>query len=197
MIVTSVNVSLRLNEKISFDFINEQSLSIRQNKKLLVYAVMYKNLQILVGLQWRDVIVETAGLVSSQVVEIILLWVLMFVLIVVSVTVEFYWHKYWSGFQITQYNLLHEYYNNSILLAAANSRSTTDYGSTNNMNQHSDNSDKINNTEQFWLVFWKEFMDLLVYGMSLGGVYGLAYTISYVVFLFYFFYLKFQVFDAN
>ena len=207
--VAWLNTYLRLNKKIDFDFIQQQTL--KDNKKLLTYALMYKNLQIIVGLQWYDVIVETSALVSDDTIKICILWSLVVLLILYCVIAEFYWNKYFYGFQIMYRFIFDQYYDDKeinvieSIKAIANEpdkvkdkegitghddiNGETKENATNgdedktspgdkNTGDEGDETAKLRKKENYWYVFWKEFIDLFLYAISIGALFSLIYTLS-------------------
>ena len=227
-----------------FDEIKNRSY---ENKRWLLYSVWYKNLQVVVGLAWYDGIVGTSCTIagSDTTLLLILLWSGIVILVFCSVTLQFYWKKYWFGFEILRKGLLKAYYDTVDEVTDhtgeldgqlhTNHGSTVGYGSftgininTANVDDETDNKNNIaidqhdggaeetessamlggsknerldvgvdvnvnvnvgienssmsnlilSKKETFWFLFWKEFVDLLIYAWSIGGSYSVYAALS-------------------
>ena len=47
-----------------------------------------------------------------------------------------------------------------------------------NDNHRHEEKQELGKRDVFWYVFWKEFVDLWIYAMSIGGLFSLIYAMS-------------------
>ena len=154
--VTYAHVKLRLHyaeQGKYFHFSEIGTKSIRKNKKFLVFAVMYRNLDTIVGLQWYDAILTITTMIGNHegyTLMLVVLWLLVTFTVILTTIIEFYWKKYWFGFQISQRSLLNDYYHESEIVQSYHllnvnfEMSHDDSNSSHNNNNNNNNSNTTN-----------------------------------------------------